>query len=113
MIIRWLAEREPDDFKNVLCCENMNHSSSTFREYLLADFPDSLKTALDAAIGFPDTMIARVVAKPKNPLQLLGEDYSEWTASRAMFRGPILPRIKTLELVDQQDRYLQRKALYP
>jgi mannitol-1-phosphate 5-dehydrogenase len=54
-------------------------------------------------------MIARVVAKPKDPLSLLGEEYSEWTADRTALRGDVLPVVKTLELVEGQDRYLQRK----
>ena len=99
----------PQDFKNVLCCENMNRSSTTFRGMLLDGFPASLRDKLDRQVGFADTMIARVVARPTDPLSLLGEEYSEWTADRKGLRGPALPSIRTLDLVDDQDRYLQRK----
>jgi mannitol-1-phosphate 5-dehydrogenase len=106
---RWLRDAGPGDFKNVLCCENMNHSSTTFRDYLLEGFPGTLLERLERQVGFADTMVARVVAKPADPLSLLGEEYSEWTADRTAFRGPVLPQIKTLELVDDQTRFLQRK----
>ncbi len=109
LFARWLTEDDGSHFKNVLCCENMNRSSTTFRELLLAGFPPSLRERLDRQVGFADTMVARVVARPAKPLELLGEEYSEWTADRAALRGNELPLIRTLELVDNQARYLQRK----
>ena len=108
-LVRWLGQSRPDEFKNVLCCENMNRSSTTFRGMLLEGFPADLARRLDLQVGFADTMIARVVARPSDPLALLGEEYSEWTADRTAFRGPVLPSIRTLDLVDDQARYLQRK----
>ena len=109
LFVRWLGEREPDQFKNVLCCENMNHSSTTFRDFLTAGLSPQLRQGLEACVGFADTMVARVVARPSNPLSLLGEEYSEWTADRGALRAPLHPSIRTLELVEDQDRYLQRK----
>jgi len=106
--IRWLGERGTG-FKNVLCCENMNHSSTTFRSFLVEGLPAPLVERVDARIGFSDTMVARVVAKPSDPRELLGEEYSEWTADRTALRGPDVPCVKTLEFVDDQARYLQRK----
>jgi mannitol-1-phosphate 5-dehydrogenase len=106
---RWLKTAGPRDFKNVLCCENMNRSSTTFRDLLLERFPAELKEKLETHVGFSDTMVARVVARPSDPLSLLGEEYSEWTADRGAFRGPDLPSIRTLDLVEDQARYLQRK----
>jgi mannitol-1-phosphate 5-dehydrogenase len=49
------------------------------------------------------------VARPSRPLELLGEEYSEWTADRTALRGPEVPAVRTLELVDDQARFLQRK----
>ena len=109
LFARWLREDDGTHFKNVLCCENMNRSSSTFREMLLSGFPEELRGRLETQVGFADTMVARVVAKPSNPLELLGEEYSEWTADRAALRGPEMPAVRTLELVDDQQRFLQRK----
>jgi mannitol-1-phosphate 5-dehydrogenase len=106
---RWLAAAGPMDFKNVLCCENMNHSSTAFRDFMLEEFPGELRTRLASQVGFADTMVSRVVARPSDPLSLLGEEYSEWTADRGALRGPVLPEIRTLELVEDQTRFLQRK----
>ncbi len=108
-LVRWLRTAEPHDFKNVLCCENMNRSSTFFRDFLLEGFPGELREKLERQVGFADTMVARVVARPADPLILLGEEYSEWTADRHAFRGPELPEIRTLELVEDQTRFLQRK----
>jgi len=108
-LARWLKAAAPREFKNVLCCENMNHSSTSFREYLLEDFPAELREKLERQVGFADTMVARVVARPTDSLSLLGEEYSEWTADKSGFRGPDLPAIRTLELVEDQTRFLQRK----
>ncbi len=109
MFVRWLEEGFKDEFKNVLCCENMNASSTTFRRFLLEGFPPALRERLDRQVGFADTMIARVVARPSDPLRLLGEEYSEWTADKKAMRGADLPSIRTLDLVEDQTRYLQRK----
>jgi mannitol-1-phosphate 5-dehydrogenase len=108
MVVKWL-QRGGGDFRNILCCENMNNSSSVFRSFLSEGFPAELRAPLEQRFGFVDTMIARVVAKPKDPLFLLGEEYSEWTADRHALRGPAPAPIRTLEFVEDQDRYLQRK----
>jgi len=109
LIIRWLEECGTEDYKNILCCENMNNSSTTFKEFLLVGFPPRLREKLERQMGFADTMVARVVATPSDPLQLLGEEYSGWTADRTALRGPDRPSIRTLDLVDDQTSYLQRK----
>lgn len=106
---RWLRETGPAECKNVLCCENMDRSSTTFAAIMREGFPRELLSALEARVGFADTMVARVVARPTDPLHLLGEEYSEWTADRKALRGPDHPNVRTLELVDDQDRYLRRK----
>jgi len=106
---RWLRETGSGEFKNVLCCENMDHGSTTFGAILKEGFPRELAPALEARVGFADTMVARVVARPTDPLSLLGEDYSEWTADRTGLRGPVYPEVRTLHLVDDQAKYLRRK----
>lgn len=108
LFTRWLQETGGKPAKNVLCCENMNNSTTTFRRALVEALPAVAARALDGAVGFPDTMIARVVTRPHDPLKLRGEEYSEWTADRASVRGAA-PVVKTLEFVEAQDRYLQRK----
>jgi mannitol-1-phosphate 5-dehydrogenase len=107
--VRWLKESGGMPAKNVFCCENMNHGTTVFRRALEEGFPPDLLPVLERSVGFPDTMIARVVTRPHDPLLLLGEEYSEWTADRSAVRGAALPAVKTLELVEGQERYLQRK----
>ena len=107
--VRWLKMSGDRSTKNVFCCENMNRSTSAFRDHLCKGLPADLLPSLEKRVGFPDTMIARVVARPRDPLSLLGEEYSEWTADRAAVRGTPPPSVKTLDLVEGQERYLQRK----
>jgi len=109
LMVRWLSQAGRDDYKNVLCCENMNNGSTAFKALLCDSLCAPLRRELEARVGFPDAMIARIVTTPTDPLELLGEDYSEWTAARGAFRGPELPLIKTLEIVDNHHAYLQRK----
>jgi mannitol-1-phosphate 5-dehydrogenase len=109
LFIRWLKDSGGKPAKNVFCCENMNRGTSVFRSRLEEGFPADLLPLLERSTGFPDTMIARVVARPRDPLVLLGEEYSEWTAEKSAVRGAALPAVKTLQLVDGQERYLQRK----
>lgn len=109
MIIAWLKQSPANSYKNILCCENMNDSSAVFKQYLLENFPPELMPELERRFGFVNTMIARVVAKPADPLFLLGEEYSEWTADIHALRGRAIPEIRTLEFVAEQEKYLQRK----
>ncbi|OPY85884.1 MAG: Mannitol-1-phosphate 5-dehydrogenase [Smithella sp. PtaU1.Bin162] len=110
LVVKWLKESSKNEYKNIMCCENMNESGKYLKKVIFEDFPEELKAGFESRIGFPDTMIARVVTTPKYPyLELLGEEYSEWTADKTTFRGPELPQIKTLQLVEDQERYLKRK----
>ena len=109
LLTRWLSEADPHARKDILCCENMNQGSTTLKGFICNSLSTAERQAIDTRVGFPDTMISRVVAAPTDPLSLLGEEYSEWTADRAAFRSPELPAIRTLDLVDDQPRYLQRK----
>ncbi|GAF93102.1 unnamed protein product, partial [marine sediment metagenome] len=102
LVLRWLSGAGAEDYKNILCCENMNNGSTAFKGLLSAGLSALLRDRLEAKIGFPDAMIARVVTAHEDPLLLLAEDYSEWTAARAAFRGPELPVIGTLRIVGNQ-----------
>ncbi|WP_287193254.1 hypothetical protein [Syntrophothermus sp.] len=63
---------------------------------------------LDRLIGFPDSMIARVVPVAEDPLLLLAEEYSEWTADAKAFIGRP-PELMGLEPVPNQEARLRRK----
>ncbi len=95
---------------NFIACENMMGSSSVLagHVYRLLDTAD--RAYCDAHFGFPDCMISRVVPRPQpGSLDLVAEDYSEWTANATEFRGPKPAWLHNLELVDNQDARLERK----
>ena len=94
---------------NVICCENMQDSSTTFRamvEPLLTEHESEYAACL---VGFPNCMISRVVpADTDTPLTMVAEDYNEWTVDAGAFVGPPLD-LPALELVTNQTARLARK----
>jgi mannitol-1-phosphate 5-dehydrogenase len=95
---------------NVIACENMMDSSSVLKRHVLSLLDDADRAYCNTYFGFPDCMISRVVPRPKpGSLALIAEDYNEWTADRAGFRGPQPPWLTSLELVDNQPARLERK----
>jgi mannitol-1-phosphate 5-dehydrogenase len=95
---------------NFIACENMMGSSSVLARHVYALLNDEDRAYCDAYFGFPDCMISRVVPRPTpGSLDIIAEDYSEWTANRAEFRGPKPDWLYNLELVDNQDARLERK----
>lgn len=93
---------------NVVAAENMNNSSTVLRGHVAAHIPPDCRTAFERAIGFPNSMIARVVPVAKDPLLIVAEEYSEWTADRTVVVGEP-PRLTGLEWVTNQTARLQRK----
>jgi mannitol-1-phosphate 5-dehydrogenase len=95
---------------NFIACENMMGSSSVLARHVYALLDDADRGYCDAYFGFPDCMISRVVPRPRaDSLDIIAEDYSEWTANVAEFRGPKPEWLYNLELVDNQDARLERK----
>lgn len=93
---------------NVIAAENMERSSSVLRELVLEALPNWTPARLEPVARFPDSMIARVVPIPTDPLLIPTLEYSEWTVDRTVYSGPP-PRIQSLELVSNQSARLQRK----
>jgi mannitol-1-phosphate 5-dehydrogenase len=110
---------------NCIACENMMDSSSTLGRHvrgLLSD-PQSRRVGqaqrsptdedlawCDQFVGFPDSMISRVVPRPEpDPLVIVAEDYNEWTARAEAFKGPKPAGLDCLELVENQSARLERK----
>jgi len=89
---------------NVIAAENMNESSATLWAYTRP----YLAEREQAAFGFPNSMIARVVPVAEDPLLILAEDYNEWTAD-AVARVGEPPSLAGLEWVPNQTARLQRK----
>lgn len=94
---------------NCVACENMMDSSSQLGQSTRAHLPHALHDYLAMTFGFPDCMISRVVPQPEHdPLQLVAEDYNEWTVrSEAWLGAP--PPLAAMSLVDNQTAYLERK----
>jgi mannitol-1-phosphate 5-dehydrogenase len=93
---------------NVIACENMEHSSSTLRSYLRQGAPDLDWDFVDGHTGFPDSMVARAVPVPKDPLLLLAESNQEWTVDATAILEP-MPRIEGMTLSTDQNAALERK----
>lgn len=94
---------------NIICCENMQHSSSLFKSQVLPLLSADARAYAERLVGFPDCMISRVVPlATENPLELLAEDYNEWTVDAAGYVGPSVD-LPAMELVTNQDARLARK----
>jgi mannitol-1-phosphate 5-dehydrogenase len=87
----------------------MQHSSTVFQGQVLPLLAPADAAYAATHVGFPDSMISRVVPLAgENPLELMAEDYNEWTVDQAGFKGPA-PDLAGLELVTNQDARLARK----
>lgn len=94
---------------NVIACENMMDSSSTLGRYVQALLTRE-NIQVSNGFGFPDCMISRVVPRPHpGSLDLITEDYNEWTVRAEAFKGPKPPGLHALELVSNQTARLERK----
>jgi len=114
---------------NIVCCENMQDSSSMLRSLvmpLLGKTGDSHRFGPGGAlgpdhfaeiggcprfpqVGFPDCMVSRVVPlATEDPLCLVAEDYNEWTVDATRFVGPPVD-LPCMELVTNQAARLARK----
>jgi mannitol-1-phosphate 5-dehydrogenase len=93
---------------NIIAAENMSNSSSILGQHVLAALPPDLHDLSRHLLGFPDSMIARVVPVAADPLVISGEAYSEWTADRGAAVGEP-PALAGLEWVSNQTARLERK----
>jgi len=93
---------------NIIACENMERSSSTLRGYIRAAAPDLDWDWVDSHVGFPDSMVARAVPVPTDPLFLVAEAGQEWSVDARKIREP-MPRLAGMTLSDNQDAALERK----
>ena len=93
---------------NIIAAENMDHSSTDLQGYVRQHIPTSLLAAFERTLGFPNSMISRVVPIADDPLHILTEAYSEWTADLHQVVGRP-PTLAGLEWVTNQTARLQRK----
>jgi len=103
------AERRVGTPLNVVCCENMQDSSSMLRAQVMPLLGPAETAYAEARVGFPDCMISRVVPlATDDPLRLVAEDYNEWTVDASHFVGPPVD-LPCMELVGNQPARLARK----
>lgn len=94
---------------NVICCENMQNSSSLLKTQVLPLLTQAEAAYAETHVGFPDCMISRVVPlATEDPLELLAEDYNEWTVDQAGFVGPAV-ELPAMQQVANQEARLARK----
>jgi mannitol-1-phosphate 5-dehydrogenase len=93
---------------NVIAAENMGDSTSRLLSYVRQHVPESLSQSLMNLVGFPNSMISRVVPLTNDPLHILTEEYSEWTADQHARIGEP-PALAGLEWVTNQSARLYRK----
>jgi len=94
---------------NIVCCENMQHSGAALRSMVMPLLSPEAAAYAGGRVGFPDCMVSRVVPLAvDNPLDMIAEDYNEWTVDAAGFIGPPVP-LPGLELVTNQEARLTRK----
>jgi len=99
-------ERQPRPL-DIICAENAPRSSTRLAGYVRQVAPP-LAGRIGTDVGFPDSMIARVVPAASDVLLLYAENYNEWTADARAFRAGF-PAIGGLECVHNQQARLQRK----
>ena len=94
---------------NVICCENMQNSSTMLKSLVEPLLGTEAAQYAAAMVGFPDAMVSRVVPlATADPLAMTAEDYNEWTVDAAGFVGPPL-ELLAMELVTNQEARLGRK----
>lgn len=93
---------------NIIACENMERSSSTLKGYLQEAQPDLDWEWIDAHVGFPDSMVARAIPIPHDPLFLLSEGTQEWSVDGTAILQP-MPYLEGMTISSNQAAALERK----
>jgi mannitol-1-phosphate 5-dehydrogenase len=94
--IKQRAEEGWGDALNIIVCENLPHAAGVLRQMVLdALGDDGWAEALDAHVGFVNTVIGRMVPelpaelRAQDPSLIIVEPYKELPVERAGFVGPI------------------------
>jgi mannitol-1-phosphate/altronate dehydrogenase len=53
---------------NIIAAENMGDSTSRLRSYVWQNLPEAFQQQIDTTVGFPNSMVSRVVPIADNPL---------------------------------------------
>ena len=110
MAVCYCKEAERQQSLNCIACENMMDSSSSLGRHVARYLDEADKETFERIFAFPDCMISRVVPQPKSdPLQIITEDYNEWTVRAETYKGPKPVNWTFFELVNNQTARLERK----
>ncbi|MBI3118193.1 MAG: mannitol-1-phosphate 5-dehydrogenase [Candidatus Hydrogenedentes bacterium] len=99
---------------DVIVCENLLNAGSHLREEVRKHLPEALHGRLDAAMGFVEASVGRMVPvmtdaqRREDPLLVCVESYCELPVDADAFRGPI-PDIQHLKPMRNFVAYVERK----
>lgn len=97
---------------NIIACENAIRASSQLKKAVYEKLDEETARYADEYIGFPDCAVDRIVPPmqidPEHPLDVVVEDFYEWSAERCGFCGEI-PNIPAMHIVEDLMAYLERK----
>lgn len=95
---------------NVIACENAIRASSRLKNLVSPFVRAELREALDQYIGFPNSVVDRIVPAQydKDPLKVRVEPFHEWVVERSGLRGAP-PEIAGVHYVDSLEPYIERK----
>ena len=110
LAVAYCQEAQRQQSLNCIACENMMDSSSSLGRLVSQDLDPAYSATFERIFAFPDCMISRVVPQPKpDPLQIITEDYNEWTVRAEAYRGQKPASWTFFELVNNQTARLERK----
>lgn len=97
---------------NIIACENAIRASSQLKKAVYEKLDKATAAYADQYIGFPDSAVDRIVPPVKNdlknPLDVVVEEFYEWSVERCGFCGEI-PNIPAMHIVEDLTAYLERK----
>ena len=97
---------------NIIACENAIRASSQLKKAVYDKFDDATATYADKYIGFPDSAVDRIVppveTDSQNPLDVVVEEFYEWSVEHSGFCGEI-PEVPAMHIVEDLMAYLERK----
>ena len=100
------------EYLNIIACENAIRATSQLKKAVYEKLDESTATYADEYVGFPDSAVDRIVPPvendPENPLDVVVEEFYEWSVERCGFRGEI-PNVPAMHIVEDLMAYLERK----
>lgn len=95
---------------NIIACENAIGASSQLKRWVYMHLPEELKADADRFIGFPNTVVDRIVPAQTHDdlLAVTVEPFAEWVIDRTAVVGE-LPPIRAARYVESLTPYIERK----